>query len=132
MKDKKLDEYKEEELVNLVNKIYADPSKKATLEIIATEIGITKTQLHSKLSGWGYKCKNKQYVKLNAEKSAAKMAELDAMYLLTQTFNKQISHKVNADTYTAFEAFCVEHYPNVNMGKLVSVALKEFINNHKN
>lgn len=131
MKIKKLDEYKEEELVDLVNKIYANPSKKATLEIIAKEIGVTKTQLHSKLSGLGYRCKSRQYVKLNAEKAAEKVAELDAMYLLTQNFTKQISHKVNADTYKEFEVFCGDHYPNINMGKLVSLALKEFIGNHK-
>ena len=53
------------------------------------------------------------------------------MYLLTQNFTKQISHKVNNDTYKEFEVFCGEHYPNINMGKLVSLALKEFIGNHK-
>ena len=131
MKNKKFDEYIEEELVELVNKMYADPSKKSTLESIATDLGAKKSQLHAKLSGWGYRCKNRQYVKLNAEKAAEKVAELDAMYLLTQNFNKQISHKVNADTYKEFEAFCGEHYPNINMGKLVSLALKEFIEKHK-
>lgn len=131
MKIETLDGYTEEKLVDLVNKMYVEPSKKATLESIATELGVKKSQLHAKLSGWGYKCKNKQYVKLNAEKAAEKVAELDAMYLLTQNFTKQISHKVNADTYKDFEAFCGEHYPNINMGKLVSLALKEFIGNHK-
>lgn len=126
---KNFKELSENELVDYVNKQYKEVEG-INLEKIAEELGTSKAALSSKLKEFGYKFTKKQYVKVDAGAAAKKMAEIDAMYLLTAAFNKQISHKVNGDTYKEFEALCNKEFPNIPTSKLVSLALKEFVEKH--
>lgn len=124
---KKIDKLTEQELVNYVNKGYEDGKK---LEIIATELETKKSTLSGRLKSYGYTFKNGSYVKIN-EDTKKNIQELDLLYIATSSFATQLSARVNGDTKAEFEKLCAEKYPNVAIAKLVSLALKEFTENHK-
>lgn len=125
--EKKIDKLTEQELVNYVNKGYEDGKK---LEIIATELETKKSTLSGRLKSYGYTFKNGAYVKI-AEDTKKNIQELDLLYIATSSFATQLSARVNVDTKKQFEDLCAEKYPNVAIAKLVSLALKEFTENHK-
>lgn len=125
--EKKIDKLTEQELVNYVNKGYQDGKK---LEIIATELETKKSTLSGRLKSYGYTFKNGAYVKI-AEDTKKNIQELDLLYIATSSFATQLSARVNGDTKKQFEELCAEKYPNVAIAKLVSLALKEFVENHK-
>lgn len=125
--EKKIDKLTEQELVNYVNKGYQDGKK---LEIIATELETKKSTLSGRLKNYGYVFKNGAYVKIE-ENTKKNIQELDLLYIATSSFATQLSARVNGDTKKQFEELCAEKYPNVAIAKLVSLALKEFTENHK-
>ena len=125
--EKKIDKLTEQELVNYVNKAYKEGKK---LEIIATELETKKSTLSCKLKSYGYTYKNGAYIKIAGD-AKKNIKELDLMYIATSSFATQLSARVNANTKKEFEELCAEKYPNVANAKLVSLALKEFVENHK-
>lgn len=126
-KDKKIDKMQETELVERVNNGYKEGKK---LDAIAQELETKKSTLSGKLKSYGYSYKNGAYVKI-AEETKKNVEELDLLYIATSSFATQLSARVNGDTKAEFEELCAEKYPNVPIAKLVSLALKEFTENHK-
>lgn len=124
---KKIDRLTEQELVNYVNRAYKEGKK---LEIIANELETKKSTLSGRLKSYGYTFKNGAYVKI-AEDTKKNIQELDLLYIATSSFSTQLSARVNGDTKAEFEKLCAEKYPNVAIAKLVSLALKEFVEKHK-
>lgn len=125
--EKKIDKMQEKELVAYVNNAYKEGKK---LETIATELDTKKSTLSGRLKGYGYSFKNGAYVKLS-EESKKNIQELDLLYIATSSFSSQLSARINAETKAEFEKLCAEKYPNVAVAKLVSLALKEFTENHR-
>ena len=125
--EKEIDKMQEKELVDYVNKCYQEGKK---LENIANELETKKSTLSGRLKSYGYSFKNGSYVKIN-EDTKKNIQELDLVYIATSSFSSQLSARINADTKLEFEKLCSEKYPNVAIAKLVSLALKEFTENHK-
>ena len=125
--EKKVDKMQEKELIEYVNRGYKEGKK---LEIIATELETKKSTLSGRLKNYGYVFKNGAYVKIE-ENTKKNIQELDLLYIATSSFATQLSARVNGATKAEFEKLCAEKYPNVAIAKLVSLALKEFVENHK-
>lgn len=126
--EKKIDKLTEKELIDYVNSAYTQG--KTNLKEIAEELGSNQSTLCSKLKKYGYSYKSGAYIKI-AEESKKNVEELDLLYIATSSFSTQLSARVNGDTKKEFEELCAEKYPNVAIAKLVSLALKEFVENHK-
>lgn len=123
---KKIDELTEKQLVDYVNKCYQEKKK---LEEIAKELGTAKSTLSGKLKSYGYVYKNKAYVKMN-EETKKNVEQLDLVYIATSNFATPISARINAETKAQFEDLCAKKYPNIQISKLISLALREFVINH--
>lgn len=115
-----------EELVDFVNKRYRE-KKDTNLITLSEELNITKNKLYSLLKNGNYVFKNKQYIKSDVKAQEIKIKQLDMAYLITKDFNYAISARVNEETYKEFTKMCSEKFTSVNTGKLISIALKEFI-----
>lgn len=126
-KEKKIDKMQEGELVTFVNKGYKEGKK---LEEIAKELGCAKSTVSAKLKAYGYTFKSGAYIKIK-EEVKKNVEDLDLVYIATSNFSKQLSARVNAETKEEFEKLCMEKYPNIPVAKMISLALKEFIENHK-
>lgn len=125
--EKRVDKMQEKELIEYVNRGYKEGKK---LEIIANELETKKSTLSGRLKNYGYTYKNGAYVKI-AEDTKKNVEELDLLYIATANFATQLSARVNGETKKQFEELCATKYPNVPIAKLVSLALKEFTENHK-
>lgn len=131
-KELKIEEMTAEELLEYVNKRYADTSNKVNLKIIAEELDTNISRVQTTLNKAGYEYKNRKYVKrVSEQEREEKMEDLDLKYLMLKVFNHSMSARIDETTYMDFLKLCEEKYPSVQVGKLVSLALKEFTEKHK-
>ena len=118
------------EAVGYINIRY-EADRKATLDTVAKELGVTRGKLYSCVQRTGHKLVKRQYIAINSNKETTELDVETLNYLFTKTFNKQITARVSEDTYSNFIDLCATKYPNVPITKIISLALEQFSNNNK-
>lgn len=93
---------------------------------------VSASYISKKLNDKGYVFKDGQYVQVSSENLKDESLDNNFMeYLLFSKFDSQIAGKVNKKTLEEFNKLCSTKYASINKNKLLSLALEEFVRNHK-